>query len=205
MISSYMSSKLTNQSPSAKHPASADSSTSTPPKFCSSSCRSQRPSTLPDSIDARTRDTFLSLLPPAPNPQVVMCSVVEEHLFNRPWRSADTMSKASPHHANNFKTKTITEGIVSRSQDPPADDPIPQTKTSGAKDNQVAGMQRAKQREMVRRCARRMVVFGIGNTSEDTEGAHQEGGGRELEAVQNNRVVEASFAKGEWGIRWKIR
>ena len=58
------------------------------------------------------------------------------------------------------------------------------------------GMQKAKEREMVRRAARRGVAFGF---LEERE----EGKRRKVEAVQGGRVVESSFAKGEWGVRWK--
>ena len=58
------------------------------------------------------------------------------------------------------------------------------------------GMQKAKEREMVRRAARRGVAFGF---LEEIE----EGNRRRVEAVQEGRVVESSFAKGEWGVRWK--
>lgn len=57
------------------------------------------------------------------------------------------------------------------------------------------GMQKAKEREMVRRAARRGVAFGF----EMEEGKKR----RRVEAVQWGRVVESSFAKGEWGVRWK--
>ena len=56
------------------------------------------------------------------------------------------------------------------------------------------GMQKAKEREMVRRAARRGVAFGF----ETAEGKR-----RRVEAVQWGRVVESSFAKGEWGVRWR--
>ena len=54
-----------------------------------------------------------------------------------------------------------------------------------------AGMLRAEQRELVRQAARRGVAFGF------------EGERRGVEAIQGKRVVEASFAKGEWGVRWR--
>lgn len=60
---------------------------------------------------------------------------------------------------------------------------------------QQLGRRRAEEREKVRQAARRGVVFGFGV-----------GGGEErrrVEAVQGGRVVEASFAKGEWGVRWR--
>ena len=59
---------------------------------------------------------------------------------------------------------------------------------------QERGMQKAKEREMVRRAARRGVAFGF---------EIERGRKRGVEAVQGARVVESSFAKGEWGVRWK--
>ena len=56
------------------------------------------------------------------------------------------------------------------------------------------GMQKAKEREMVKRVARRGVAFGFE--------MEERGGRRSVDAVQGGRVVESSFAKGEWGVRW---
>lgn len=56
------------------------------------------------------------------------------------------------------------------------------------------GMQKAKEREMVRQAARRGVAFGF---------EMEDGKRRNVEAVQRGRVVESSFAKGEWGVRWR--
>ncbi|KAF2687485.1 hypothetical protein K458DRAFT_238784, partial [Lentithecium fluviatile CBS 122367] len=58
------------------------------------------------------------------------------------------------------------------------------------------GQKRADEREMVRRAARRGVAFGF-VSGEDA------GEKRKCEAVMKGMVVEASFAKGEWGIRWR--
>jgi hypothetical protein len=58
------------------------------------------------------------------------------------------------------------------------------------------GQRRADEREMVRRAARRLVAFGIAGGNESDEK-------RKCEAVMKGVVVEASFAKGEWGIRWR--
>ena len=60
----------------------------------------------------------------------------------------------------------------------------------GGKDKQKVGMDAARWRERVRRAARRVVVL-------DETGA--------FEAVQGGRVVEPSFAKGEWGVRFVER
>ncbi|CAI6340058.1 unnamed protein product [Periconia digitata] len=59
------------------------------------------------------------------------------------------------------------------------------------------GQRRADEREMVRRAARRLVAFG--SAAADGEGEER----RKCEAVMKGVVVEASFAKGEWGIRWR--
>ncbi|WWD06830.1 hypothetical protein V865_004926 [Kwoniella europaea PYCC6329] len=67
--------------------------------------------------------------------------------------------------------------------------------------NKVEGIQTStlsptEQREESRRAARRLVALGF-----PSQGIAEEG--REVEAIQNGKSVETSFAKGEWGIRWK--
>ncbi|KAL1882193.1 hypothetical protein Daus18300_000679 [Diaporthe australafricana] len=57
------------------------------------------------------------------------------------------------------------------------------------------GQKKARQREMVRCAARRAVVFGL------VAGEGEER--RKCEAVMNGKVVEPSFAKGGWSIRWR--
>lgn len=59
------------------------------------------------------------------------------------------------------------------------------------------GQRRADEREMVRKAARRGCAFGF-----TVEGEEEK---RKCEAVMKGVVVEASFAKGEWGIRWRER
>ncbi|RYP11355.1 hypothetical protein DL765_007785 [Monosporascus sp. GIB2] len=61
----------------------------------------------------------------------------------------------------------------------------------------VEGLRRAQQKEMVRSAARRGVAFGflVSGTAEGTR--------RKCEAVMLGKVVEPSFAKGNWGIRWR--
>lgn len=60
------------------------------------------------------------------------------------------------------------------------------------------GLEKAKEREQVRQAARRGVAFGFEVANEDGETSR-----RRVEAVQYGRVVEASFAKGSWGVRWR--
>lgn len=81
------------------------------------------------------------------------------------------------------------------------------------------GQKKAEEREMVRRAARRGVVFGFETESEprpEMEVAkkgkkkHQDGPAdetqpyrRKCEALMQGSVVEPSFAKGNWSIRWR--
>ena len=76
------------------------------------------------------------------------------------------------------------------------------------------GQKMAEEREMVRRAARRGVVFGFvvsehGEEMGPAKGGQADGGGVELgarrkcEALMNGSVVEPSFAKGNWSVRWR--
>ena len=91
------------------------------------------------------------------------------------------------------------------------------------------GQKRADERELVRCAARRLCAFGVAvnsvmegedgkekGTKGKGKGKGKEkggdddgrgGGGQErrkkCEAIMSGKVVEASFAKGEWGIRWR--
>lgn len=91
-------------------------------------------------------------------------------------------------------------------------------------ERRARGQQRAEEREMVRRAARRGVVFGFivdgeggpgedqpgGNSKKhskvkDSEGAAEETKDRrrKCEIVADGVILEPSFAKGDWGIRWR--
>lgn len=61
------------------------------------------------------------------------------------------------------------------------------------------GQKKARHREMVRCAARRAVVFGLVAGDGPGEGEDR----RKCEAVMNGKVVEPSFAKGSWSIRWR--
>lgn len=71
--------------------------------------------------------------------------------------------------------------------------------TMTADDARREGMQKARRREMVRQAARRGVAFGFLVADDGGKGRMK----RRVEAVQGGRVVESSFAKGEWGVRWR--
>jgi hypothetical protein len=63
----------------------------------------------------------------------------------------------------------------------------------------LEGQQKAHERELVRCAARRGVAFGfpVKGLSDELEER------RKCEAVMQGKVVESSFAKGEWSIRWR--
>lgn len=73
------------------------------------------------------------------------------------------------------------------------------------------GQRKAEEKEMVRQAARRAVVFGLEVRSADERTARKGGEQdavtsverRMCEAVMNGAVVEPSFAKGDWAIRWR--
>lgn len=56
------------------------------------------------------------------------------------------------------------------------------------------GMEAAERREEARRAARRLINFGF-----ESQGVEE---AREVQGMQGGKVVEGSFAKGEWGVRW---
>ncbi|KAG0650180.1 hypothetical protein D0Z07_3165 [Hyphodiscus hymeniophilus] len=69
------------------------------------------------------------------------------------------------------------------------------------------GLRVTEEKERVKRAARRGVVFGFGK--EDVEGSEVRNSvvgkltARKCEAIMKGQVVEPSFAKGDWGIRWR--
>ena len=74
----------------------------------------------------------------------------------------------------------------------------------------LEGQKKAQNRELVRNAARRAVAFGLlfEDTTEQPKHKHK-GGGRpeevrwKCEALMNGSVVDPSFAKGDWAIRWR--
>ena len=175
--------------------AKAPTNPSTPPKYCSSACRTHHHR--PSPTDTLIRDTFLSILPSFPAQTPALCSAVESAAFN-------SHNLASTSQADEEATKDRDGRDVDAQGEDGGTEKWPA-------ERQKEGMQKARERELVRRCARRMVVFGIhsrvtalsGSGADEAQELVLEDG-RTVEAVQNGRVVEASFAKGEWGLRWKV-
>lgn len=78
------------------------------------------------------------------------------------------------------------------------------------------GQRRAEEKEMVKCAARRAVVFGLESSrvlagegkkgkkgKDDEDGEAKQEGRRMCEAVMHGAVVEPSYAKGDWSIRWR--
>ncbi|KAF7560117.1 hypothetical protein G7046_g4038 [Stylonectria norvegica] len=84
--------------------------------------------------------------------------------------------------------------------------------TEEMEEKRKQGQSRARQRETVRCAARRLVAFGVAVESDSGQMAMKKRGKeekpqepqiRKCEAVMGGKVVESSFAKGDWSIRWR--
>lgn len=74
----------------------------------------------------------------------------------------------------------------------------------------LEGQKRAENRELARNAARRAVAFGLwvdsidrGSKRERKDGEESERTLKVCEALMNGTVVDPSFAKGDWEIRWR--
>lgn len=157
---------------------------------------------------------------------VVMCGVVEAMGFgdgtgDEEGRGEATGKGEEMEEAGEVDEELSDDGGV----DLPRSPPLPALKITGNEtrtdetDSRRAGLQRAHYREKVRQAARRGCAFGFlvgddiktagedeaGQVAGEKKGKVVKGEGRRMrkvEAVQGSRVVEASFAKGEFGVRW---
>lgn len=159
--------------------------------------------------------------------KIVLCGEVEARVFGplpndgsgEKEEKRDSVSETTPDHG------TLSEANGLEEQDEDESDggvAIPESRAAdGDKKSdqaeltpQQAGRRRATNREKVRQAARRGVVFGFpidpeGYTLGDASCLGEPEASQRVpcrvraEAVQGGRVVEASFAKGEWGVRWR--
>jgi hypothetical protein len=74
--------------------------------------------------------------------------------------------------------------------------------TEEAAEKRKKGQRVALEKEAVKQAARRGCVFGF-YVESDGGGEGNEVGRKLCEAFMNGNVVEPSFAKGDWGIRWR--
>ncbi|MCJ1439523.1 MAG: hypothetical protein MMC23_000002 [Stictis urceolatum] len=99
--------------------------------------------------------------------------------------------------------------------------------TDEAREKRLQGDRRAKEREMVRQAVRRVIVFGVAEEEQPNEkvegqprvkdkkkaakekdensGEEERPAKRKAEAVMNGSIVDPSFAKGNWSVRWRER
>jgi len=66
-----------------------------------------------------------------------------------------------------------------------------------ANTKRLEGQRIAEEKELVKRAARRGVVFGFAASDTPSETP------KKCEAIMGANVVEPSFAKGDWGVRWR--
>ncbi|KAF2645138.1 hypothetical protein P280DRAFT_466375 [Massarina eburnea CBS 473.64] len=126
-----------------------------------------------------------------------------------PPRTPKTSNSYTPHHTRPPQSHSLINGSIGGEKGWSERQP----ESAEAEASRVEGQRRAQEREMVRRAARRLVAFGVygGGKDGEADGGRREGKGgaggkakeRKCEAVMKNAVVEASFAKGEWGVRWR--
>ncbi|KAL9593723.1 MAG: hypothetical protein Q9219_007415 [cf. Caloplaca sp. 3 TL-2023] len=205
---------ITPRRPHTSLPSPSSSTTTpTPQKYCSDRCRREKPrrgrpgSSSSSSIEARIENVFVSLLDRegggAAKGKVVECGEVERVIFGEvggDGGARDGKGESEDDVVEEEEEERDGGGGVPL----PADTDNKKSAPTGANemtgtsamDGRLRGMQRARNREMVRQAARRGVAFGF-----LVDG--KEEGRRRAEAVQNGRVVESSFAKGEWGVRWR--
>lgn len=198
--------------------------TSTPPKYCSDRCRREKPPAHGDGVEAEIERTFVELLGNSEggsSRKVVACWDVEAEVFGAPVHGSDAKS---PENSDSNSGEASSGQTSEDNEDggvPVNEHPVPaaslkwqHTIPEGLTPQQL-GRQRASNREKVRQAARRGAVFGF-SIHHGTEPTDASSGSkqrlnlsrdrfrrRKVEAVQGGRIVEASFAKGPWGVRWK--
>lgn len=193
-------------------------------KYCSDSCRKRRLKPQDKKIDS----TILALLSGQKDSGIEKIDVksrfrkgdhrnmitvdeIEAIVFDRKVAEAKT--------SNDHKEDEVEEDPYATDEEIPTGDlqgKPPNPTGPGSAEKRQEGQKRAEEREIVRRAARRAVVFGFpveqvdgmpkdktSKTSTDQRASADEAPRRKCEAVMNGHIVEPSFAKGNWSIRWR--
>ncbi|KAF2481145.1 hypothetical protein BDY17DRAFT_183339 [Neohortaea acidophila] len=172
-------------------------------KYCSDKCKRNKPAVRRSdgnssndsnsgNFDALIESVLLGLLGGDDSVHLVRMSELEQAVLAR---------------RTNGDVHIVAENIPARTyniDDDENDDSIQDdTEDGGVRLDQPAathpqreGQERANVREVIRGAARRAVVFGLPSSSDNETR-------RKCEAVVDGKVVEPSFAKGDWGIRWR--
>ncbi|KAL8827436.1 MAG: hypothetical protein Q9191_003184 [Dirinaria sp. TL-2023a] len=206
---------------------------STPPKYCSDRCRREKPPAHGQGIEATIERAFVQMLGPFESGggrtsamKIVLCGEVEARVFGSPIDRGKRNNGENTSSEERFDGKIMSgdERKEEEQEEDESDGGVAIHETRAGDDGnqnseadltpQQAGRRRAANREKVRQAARRGVVFGFpididGYTARDTRYSSNPEASQTVpsriraEAVQGGRVVEASFAKGEWGVRWR--
>lgn len=193
------------------NPRTTNTSTNpTPQKYCSDRCRRERPSSKGSGIETVIETTFVKLLGEGSvKEKIVDCGEVERIVFasqrGEGNEKAETEMREKDEISSDESGDDDEGGGVLLLQQPPSPNSL-SAKDAIPLSPQAQGLKVAREREKVRQAARRGVVFGFCVGPGGEEGVEGDGyveGRRRVEAVQNGRVVEASFAKGDWGVRWR--
>ena len=136
--------------------------------------------------------------------KVVLCGEVEGIVFG-PERSDGKGERSTTSLSSTLSSDTEEENPGEEADGGggvtlPASASLETQQQKAPTDPRRKGQQRAKEREMVRQAARRGAAFGFLIDERDGGGDGEKR--RKVECVQNGRVVESSFAKGEFGVRW---
>ncbi|POS86894.1 hypothetical protein EPUL_002421 [Erysiphe pulchra] len=239
-------------------PRRCQKSTSMPVKYCSDRCRRSKPGP----IDRQIEDAFISLLQGNKKSYIEKYNVKEESKNNLDLETglkksgkryqkkgehriivwcSEIQALVFGHHFDRIKSKNSEISVTQINMEDwksvdmenkntelnPIQDDLSEV------DKSEQGQKRAKERELVRRAARRGVVFGftINDDNARTQGKGKKSTkpkrDREISKRSNNGegmtrneseeivkkceavmtsdaiVVEPSFAKGDWGIRWR--
>ena len=150
--------------------------------------------------------------------KIVLCGEVEHEVFGKPmqtgdYRALDDNKETDPSSSLSSEDDDDDGGVAVGNSGIPMSPTGPQQNTANDMTPQQLGRLRAANREKVRQAARRGAVFGFTVKAGGAEDNAERRSlldiamplQRKVEAVQGGRIVEASFAKGEWGVRWKDR
>lgn len=188
-------------------------------KYCSDGCRKRRLNPLDKRIDR----TILALLEgqdgsgiekidiksrtrKGDHRNLIATNEIEDVVFDR---SKESTEEGRAGNAEEIHTDPEAESDPYEVQDLAAMDSQgnrPNPTGPGSAEKRQEGQKRADEREAVRRAARRAVVFGFASDDKDRADKAQgsdEVSKRKCEAVMNGQVVEPSYAKGNWFIRWR--
>jgi hypothetical protein len=208
--------------------AASSGAGSTPARYCSAKCKSRKPGPVDREIE-RVFVRFLEGAEAVPiketgsraskgvkggakkrkgDPRILVpCDVVQSKMFGPSEQHREGKdghgSESEPEEATAGDGQPETGQRKSVESSLASDDAGSSHAGDDMSKRMDMGLKTAREKEMVRCAARRGVVFGFAVSSEETEASEKGPVLRKCEAVMNGKVVEPSFAKGNWGIRWR--